>query len=121
MEAIEKNIIVGMNKIPTEAKEKMIEEENRKKRIDLKHAKEDLWKLRNKEKKVVKETTIQRIQEMGKKAEKIAEILEKEKRTIEEEKRMKEMTERTRKNAERNRKERLEKKEKLQEKWALYR
>ena len=58
---------------------------------------------------------------MGKKAEKIAEILEKEKKTIEEEKRKKDIAETARQNAERNRKERLEKKDKLQEKWAMYR
>ena len=78
MEAIERNIIAGMEKIPKNEKEKLIEEENRQKRMELKQAKEDLWKLRNKEKKIVKETTTQRIQEMKKKTETIIEILEQE-------------------------------------------
>ena len=80
-----------------------------------------MWKLRNKEKKIVKETTTQRIQEMKKKTETIIEILNNEKKKIEEEKKKKEMEEKEGKNAEAKRKERIDKKEKLEEKWAMYR
>ena len=58
---------------------------------------------------------------MGKKAETIVEILKREKERIEEEERKKEIADKERKNAEASRKERIDKKEKLQEKWAMYR
>ena len=44
-----------MEKIPKSEKERIELEEEKKRKIDLAQSKKDLWKLRNKEKKILQE------------------------------------------------------------------
>ena len=113
-----------LTQLPTELELKL--ELSLAKRIDLKQAKEDLWKLRNKEKKnTPKETehqkTLKRIRELGEKAEKIADILREERRKEKEEKERQEKIKQEKLTKEQKRQEKIEKAKTLSEKWALFR
>ena len=89
--------------------------------MELKIAKENLWKLRNKEKKIVRNDALKKIQELGKKAGKIAEILEQERTRLKAELENKEKMEKEKLNREQQRKEKIAKAENLQRRWAMYR
>ena len=51
----------------------------RQENLELKTAKEKLWKLRNKENKLVETAEVKQIRELDKKTEQVIELLEKEK------------------------------------------
>ena len=121
MRELEKKVQIGLEKIPQNEKEKILLEEKRTKRLELKIAKENLWKLRNKEKKIVRNDTLKKIQELGRKAGKIAEILEQERTRLKAEKENKEKMEKEKLNREQQRKEKIAKAENLQRRWAMYR
>ena len=80
-----------------------------------------MWKLRNKEKKLRNNTTIDKIRELGKKARKIATILEEERQKIKAEKDRKEKLKQEQLNREQKKKEKDKQEQELKEKWALYR
>ena len=110
MRELENNIEKGFQKLPRNEQEKIKQEEKRKKLLELKEAKEDLWKLKGREKKIVNKTTLQKIQELGKKAQQIRDILENEKKKLAEEKKKQKEQENIRRSREQKRKETLEKK-----------
>ena len=80
-----------------------------------------MWKIRNKEKKLRNNTTIDKIRELGKKARKIATILEEERQKIKAEKDRKEKLKQEQLNREQKKKEKDKQEQELKEKWALYR
>ena len=124
MRQLEKNVEMGFEKLPEKEKEKMRLEEKRKAEDELKSTQEDLWKLKSREKKIVTSETaarIKKINELGEKAKRIAEILTEEKKRIEEEKKLQEERAKMKRNREIARKEKLEKIETLQRRWALLR
>ena len=121
MRELENNIEKGFEKLPRNEQEKIKQKEKRKKLLELKEAKEDLWKLKGREKKIVNQTTLQKIKELGRKAQQIRDILENEKKKLAEEKKKQEEQENIRRSREQKRKETLEKKKKLEERWAMYR
>ena len=77
---IENVVNIGLNKIPKEDREKIKQEEKLQEYKELHTIKQDLWKLRKKEKKLVETEEIKNIRKMTKKLENIQEILEREKR-----------------------------------------
>ena len=76
---IEKTIEIGMNKIPEHEKNKILKEEKLKEHTETLNMKQDLWKLRKKEKKLVETEDTKKIRNLTKKLETIQEILEQEK------------------------------------------
>ena len=79
MNALERNVEKGLEKIPVDEKKKILEDERRKERLTIKESKEDLWKLRKKEKKIETTATIEKIRKLGNIAEKVKVILDREK------------------------------------------
>ena len=80
MNALERNVEKGLEKIPVDEKKKILEDERRKERLAIKESKEDLWKLRKKEKKIETTATIEKIQKLGNIAETVKVILDREKK-----------------------------------------
>ena len=111
-----------IEKLTPQDREIYEKEENRIKLQKLKEAKEDLWKLRGREKKLGKEEPemILKIKEMIRKGERITEMLRKERERVENEKQEEnEKKENLRK--EKEKKDKLiEKKEKLKQYWAMH-
>ena len=135
---IKEKIEIGMERIPLEERKKMEENEKKEERLEIQKTKQDLWKLRRKEKKITGNAltnTLTEIQKLTSKLEKITYILKEERRkdAIEEERKKKQreleenlrrvMEEKRKKRLqkEREKKERLEKIEKVKERWALMR
>ena len=121
MKALENNINTGIEKLTIEQRNKLRQEQEKREEIELKNAKKDLWTLKGREKKIVPQETIKKIQELGRTAIRIKELLDQEKQRVQEEKaeQVRQETER------RTRKEKMEQNKKkikqLQEKWAMYR
>ena len=135
---IKEKIEIGMKSIPLEERKKMEENEKKEERLEIQKTKQDLWKLRRKEKKITGNAltnTLTEIQKLTSKLEKITYILKEERRkdAIEGERKKKQreleenlrrvMEEKRKKRLqkEREKKERLEKIEKVKERWALMR
>ena len=87
----------------------------------IKESKEDLWKLRKKEKKIETTATIEKIRKLGNIAEKVKVILDREKEKIEKEKEIEQMRKDMKRTNELKRKERIEKAERLSERWMIFR
>ena len=102
VEYIENNINKGIEKLTPADREKLRLEEQRKEKLEIENAKKDLWKFRGKEKKHKSENKINKIQELGGKAELVAKLLEQERERTKIEKK----TERSRKENKRTEKER---------------
>ena len=84
---LEVEVEVGAwQKLPREKREQIIYEEEKNRLAELAEAKKSLWKLLNKEKKLRKDTMVNSIRELGKRASKIATILEEERQKIKAEK-----------------------------------
>ena len=118
---LEKKVAMGLEKIPANEKEKLRLEENKKKRFELQNTKSDLWKLRSKEKRTITSQTHKKIIELGDKAEKIAQILQRERERTRQENENKERQEREKITREQKRKEKIQKAENLERRWALLR
>ena len=135
---IKERIEEGMKRIPLEERKKMEDNEKKNERLEIQRTKQDLWKLRKKEKRITRSTlpaTLTEIQKLTSKLEKITYILKEERRkdALEnerktkqreiEEKQRKMMDEKRRKRLqkEREKKERFEKIEKVKERWAMMR
>ena len=67
-----------MEKLPKEKREQILYEEEKNRLTEQAEAKKSLWKLKNKEKKLRNNTTIEKIGELGNKASKISTILNEE-------------------------------------------
>ena len=67
-----------MEKLPKEKREQILYEEEKNRLTEQAEAKKSLWKLKNKEKKLRNNTTIEKIRELGNKASKISTILNEE-------------------------------------------
>ena len=121
---IEKKITLGMAKIPEKKRQEIEKEEKERREQDLFNAKKDLWSLKGREKKLGEpkmNTDFLKIQELTKKSEKIVEILQIErKRIADEKKKEQDRKEQIRKEIE-SKQARLEKIEKLKQKWAMNR
>ena len=76
---LEKKIIAGMEQIPELERKELERQEKDKWEQEYKQTRQDLWKLRKREKKLVENETTRKIKGMAHKLEKIAEILEQEK------------------------------------------
>ena len=82
MKHIEKNIEEGMKRIPEIERNKLIEEDKRKKKLKLKEIKEDMWKLRGREKKLEETPTsrnIRKLKEMQHRSAELIQIMKTEK------------------------------------------
>ena len=121
IKALEKNIEIGLSKIPTKDREKLRQEKARKEEAELKAAKEDLWSLRGREKKIVENETSKKIKELKRTTEQIVEILHRERARKQQEKERKEKEEKIRANRKEQKRLREKKIKELQEKWAMYR
>ena len=121
IEYIENNINKGIEKLTPADREKLKLEEQRKEKLEIENAKKDLWKFRGKEKKHKSENKINKIQELGEKAELIATLLEQERERTKIEKKLIEQTEAAKKTREQKRKEKIEQERKIEEHWAMYR
>ena len=110
-----------MMKIPAQDREQLRQEKALEREQELKRAKEDLWTLRGREKKVVENETTKRIRELKRSTEQIVIILQRERNRKQQEKEHREQQEK----AKISRKEKIREREKkiaqLQEKWAMYR
>ena len=116
---IEKKIEIGMTKIP-ETEKKLIEDRVRKeKKLKLKEIKEDLWKLKGRKKKYEKPSEAAKIAELQKRSQEIVDILKKEKEKIEKEKKKDEFDTTMNKNKIKDKIKKIEKEEKLKEKWDI--
>ena len=118
---IEKNIEKGIEKLTPADKEKLRIEEQRNEKIEIENARKDLWKFRGKEKKHKPENKVTYVQELGRKAEKIAQLLKQEREKKEQEKKRIEKQEAAKRTREQKRKEKLEQERKIEEHWAMYR
>ena len=123
IEHVEKKLEIGIEKLTKHDRETYEKEEKRIRLQKLKEAKEDLWKLKGREKKLRKEEPerILEIQELIRKGEKVAEMLRRERERVENEKKIEnERKEKLRK--EKDTKEKLiEKQEKLKQYWSMHR
>ena len=93
-----------MKKLTKKDRELVLQEENKARLLELQKAKKDLWKMRTKEKKLQQEVKPSRVQQLGLKAEKIANLLQKERERVQQEKELKEREQQKR---EQQRKERV--------------
>ena len=73
-----------MEKIPTLEKERIELEDKKKRKLELQQTKQDLWKLRKQENKLIQNAETNKIKEMAKKLEVLTDILDKEKKKAEE-------------------------------------
>ena len=121
IKALEKNIEIGLSKIPAKDREKLRQEKSRKEEAEMKAAKEDLWSLRGREKKVVEKETSKNIQELKRTTEQIVEILQRERTRKLQEKERKDQQEKNKANRKEMKRLREKKVKELQEKWAMYR
>ena len=121
IKALEKNIEIGMSKIPAKDREKLRQDKARKEEAELKAAREDLWTLRGREKKVVENETSKKIHELKRNTEQIVEILERERKRKQQEKELKERQEKIKETMKEKKRLREKKVKELQEKWAMYR
>ena len=110
MKLLRKNVEAGVQRLTTKDREQLEQEEKKKLRTEIQNTKQDLWKLRKKERTSEISSSLKEIRTLTEKAEKVKELLRQEK-TEKDIKRTKEQ----------QRKERLEKQKKLQDKWGMYR
>ena len=75
----EQRLQEGLEKVPRQERDRVEEMNARQENLELKTAKEKLWKLRNKENKLVETAEVRQIRELDKKTEQVIELLEKEK------------------------------------------
>ena len=75
----EQRLQEGLEKVPRQERDRVEEMNARQENLELKTAKEKLWKLRNKENKLVETAEVKQIRELDKKTEQVIELLEKEK------------------------------------------
>ena len=78
MKALENNVKLGLSKIPAKDRKEIEREQERVREQELRTVREDLWTLRGREKKVVENKTLKRIQELKKTTEQVVEILTRE-------------------------------------------
>ena len=69
MKALENNVKLGLSKIPAKDRKEIEREQERVREQELRTAREDLWTLRGREKKVVENKTLKRTQELKKTTE----------------------------------------------------
>ena len=84
---LEKKIDAGIMKMTEIDRKKYLEDEKKRKKLEIAESKKALWKLRNHEKKLEVPESLQEVTELKRKIEKIVDILRQEKERIEEEKR----------------------------------
>ena len=108
---IEKKIEIGMQKIPEKDRKEILTQEKK----ETAQIKQDLWKLRNKEKKLVETPETRKIKNMTRKLENLTEILNREKKVQEEQEKEKKLKITKRKEKEKLAKQKAQKWEML--KW----
>ena len=118
---VEKNIEKGIGFMTENDRKKFLEQEKKRKLLDLKATKQDLWRLRNHEKKLPENKSSTEMQELRMKTEKIAEILRTERERIAEEKRQEQDRKVQKIKKEQERIEHIKKQEKIKSRWEMYR
>ena len=86
---IERNKDEGMERIPEKERNRLMEEDKRKRKIKLKETKEDIWKLRGRENKLVETPTsrnICKLKEMQHRSAELIQIMKAEKEKLEKDK-----------------------------------
>ena len=123
LEHIEKKLNLGVEKLTNKDRETYEKEEKRIRLQKLKEAKEDLWKLKGREKKLRKEEpeTVIKLKEMIRKGERITEMLRKERERVEKEKQVENEKKETIRKEKEKKEKLIEKQEKLKQYWAMHR
>ena len=121
MKLLRKNVEAGVQRLTTKDREQLEQEEKKKLRTEIQNTKQDLWKLRKKERTSEISSSLKEIRTLTEKAEKVKELLRQEKLRVQEQKEREQTEKDIKRTKEQQRKERLEKQKKLQDKWAMYR
>ena len=121
MKALENNVKLGLSKIPAKDRKEIEREQERVREQELRTVREDLWTLRGREKKVVENKTLKRIQELKKTTEQVVEILTREREKKQREQEIREQQEKIKATRLEKKREREKKILQLQEKWAMLR
>ena len=104
----------GLNILPKEQQQQEELRTHKEEKMELKTAKENLWKLRGKENKLVETENVKKIRKLEKKTERVLELLEKEKgRLLSREQQLRTSI--------KNKENKIKKQELLAEVWATYR